>query len=133
MPIMHHICIQTNDYPASLAFYQKLGFTIFKTSQNFHGRAYNTWLQLADFYIELQTGKTPLTAGTDLNHTGLVHFGLMVSDLPSYVAQLALPDKCFRLKNKQVIYEVFGSRLCKVVAPEGTIIELRDSPIEVGD
>ena len=33
----------------------------------------------------------------------------------------------FRRKNGQVVYEVLGSKLCKVVAPEGTIIELRDT------
>lgn len=131
MPVMHHICIQTNDYQASLAFYQKLGFTIFKETRDFHGRAYNTWLQLADFYIELQTGKTSLTPWSDLNHTGLVHFGLMVSDLSKYVADLDFPDSQYRLKNGQVVYEVFGSKLCKVIAPEGTVIELRDTPIEI--
>lgn len=127
---IHHICIQTNDYPASLAFYQKLGFTIFKETKDFHGRAYNTWLQLTDFYIELQTGKTQLKTPVDLNEVGLVHFGLMVDDLPDYVARLNFPAQQYRQKEHQIIYEVFGSKLCKVIAPEGTIIELRDTPIE---
>ena len=33
----------------------------------------------------------------------------------------------FRRKNGHAVYEVLGSKLCKVVAPEGTIIELRDT------
>ena len=33
----------------------------------------------------------------------------------------------FRRKDGQAVYEVLGSKLCKVVAPEGTIIELRDT------
>lgn len=133
MPVMHHICIQTNDYPASLAFYQKLGFVVFKETKNFHDRAFNTWLRLGDFYIELQTGKTELAPVPDLNHTGLVHFCLMVADLPSFVADLNLPDSRYRLKHGQVIYRVLDGNLCKVMAPEGTLIELRDTPIELED
>ena len=33
----------------------------------------------------------------------------------------------FRRKNGHAVYEVLGSKLCKVVAPEGTIIELRNT------
>ncbi|MED0963155.1 VOC family protein [Bacillus paramycoides] len=55
---LHHICIQTNTYLETLAFYTKaLGFEIVEESPNFHGRAFNTWLKLGAFYIELQTGR----------------------------------------------------------------------------
>ena len=33
----------------------------------------------------------------------------------------------FRRKDGNAVYAVLGSKLCKVIAPEGTIIELRDS------
>ena len=33
----------------------------------------------------------------------------------------------FLLKNNQEIYTVENGSLCKIIAPEGTIIELRDN------
>ena len=45
--MIHHICIQTENYKESLDFYTRiLGFEIVKESKNFHNREYNTWLKL---------------------------------------------------------------------------------------
>ena len=56
--MIHHICIQTENYKESLDFYTRiLGFEIVKESKNFHNREYNTWLKLENFMIELQTPK----------------------------------------------------------------------------
>lgn len=41
--IIHHVCIQTNDYKSSLDFYnQILDFEIVQETKNFHNRDYNT-------------------------------------------------------------------------------------------
>jgi glyoxylase I family protein len=124
--VMHHLCIQTNTYAASLRFYQKLGFKVHSETQNFHGRAYNTWLSLGDFYLELQTGKgeTPLET-FHKEQCGPVHFCLLVPNLRDFLTEKNLLNEPFNCKNNQKIYQVAGSDLAKLSAPEGTIVELR--------
>jgi glyoxylase I family protein len=126
---VHHICIQTNNYQKSLDFYiNALGFELVQESPQFHTRAYNSWLKLADFFIELQTGK----AGENLNTVspnmeGIVHFCLWVEDLAHEVQLIKQLGYECKLKNGHEIYRVENGNLCKLVAPEGTIIELRDN------
>ncbi|MBY6907563.1 VOC family protein, partial [Clostridium botulinum] len=56
--MIHHICIQTEKYEESLDFYTRvLGSQIVKETPNFHRRAFNTWIKLRSFMIELQTPK----------------------------------------------------------------------------
>lgn len=125
----HHICIQTNIYEESLKFYKEvLGFELVQQSPNFHNRHYNSWLKLGEFYIELQTGKI----GETLSHViqesqGLVHFCLWVEDLEREVERIKQLGYIFILKNNFEIYQVENGSLCKIKAPEGTIIELRDN------
>lgn len=127
----HHVCIQTNSYKMSRDFYTGLlGFTLVSETENFHGRAYNTWLKAPDgFMIELQTpkqGKSFSPAHKEAE--GIAHLCFVVEDVEVAAQRiLAAGYDSFRRKNGQVIYEVLGSKLCKVVAPEGTIIELRDT------
>ena len=126
---VHHLCIQTNHYEETLKFYtEALGFTLIKESPNFHMRHYNSWLQLGSFLIELQTGKI----GESLNKIngqcqGIVHFCLWVEDLSKEVQKIKQLGYEFKLKNGKEIYHVENGSLCKVIAPEGTIIELRDN------
>lgn len=126
---VHHICIQTNQYNESLSFYRDvLGFELINESPNFHGRHYNSWLRLGSFCIELQTGKIGETLrGADSNTEGIVHLCLWVEDLIQEAQKVKQLGYNFILKNNQEIYEVENGRLCKLVAPEGTIIELRDN------
>lgn len=125
---IHHICIQTNDYSASKNFYETLGFTLAKESQGFHSRDYNSWLKMDHFYIELQTAKQgELLRDFSKHSAGPVHFCLYIEDLQKEVARLQVLGLPFAKKNGQVLYDVEGSHLAKIVAPEGTIIELRDS------
>lgn len=126
---VHHICIQTNQYEKSLTFYQKgLGFILTQESPNFHQRDYNSWLKLGSFYIELQTGKEGENmADVNLISKGIVHFCLWVEDLEKEVQHLKQLGVDFLLKNGKEIYQVENGNLCKIVAPEGTIIELRDN------
>lgn len=127
---VHHICIQTNDYHESLRFYKDaLGFELIKESPDFHEREYNTWLRLGNFYIELQTGKNGqhLERPNPSTSSGVVHFCLWVEDLENEAKKLKDMGFKFFLKNCQEVYTVENGSLCKLLAPEGTIIELRSS------
>lgn len=128
----HHLCIQTDCYEQSLAFYQDiLGATLLQETPNFHTRDFNTWLQLGDFAIELQTAKAgqPLIQ-MNKHMNGLAHFCLLTADVTAAVQMIqARGYKKFQTKNQAIIYQVEGSHLAKVIAPEGTIIEIRDNPL----
>jgi glyoxylase I family protein len=127
---VHHICIQTNNYQKSLDFYIKaLGFELVQESPQFHTRDYNSWLKLGDFYIELQTGKSGenLDTVSSTNMEGIAHLCLWVEDLAAEVQFIKQLGYEFKLKNGHEIYRVENGNLCKLVAPEGTIIELRDN------
>lgn len=130
--IIHHVCIQTNDYKNSLDFYnQILHFEIVQETKNFHNRDYNTWLKCEDFMIELQTPKNniPLNNYSTLNE-GIVHMCFFVDNIHSEYEKI---KSCgytkFKLKNDKEIYKVENGFLFKVIAPEGTEIEFRDSQI----
>ena len=126
---VHHLCIQTNSYKETVEFYTKgLGFELVQESPNFHGRDFNTWLKLGSFYIELQTGKQGEVLPTaNSNSEGLVHFCIWVEDLEAEVERLQTLNTKFKRKNGEIIYHVENGALCKLVAPEGTIIELRNN------
>lgn len=126
---VHHLCIQTNSYLETIEFYTKgLGFEIVQESPNFNGRDFNTWLKLGAFYIELQTGKQhEILTQVNSKSEGLVHFCIWVEDLEFEVERL-LRMKCnFIRKDGEIIYHVENGDLCKIIAPEGTIIELRNN------
>lgn len=130
--IIHHVCIQTNNYKNSLDFYnQILDFEIVQETKNFHNRDYNTWLKCGDFMIELQTPKNniPLNNYSTLNE-GIVHMCFFVDNIHSEYEKI---KSCgytkFKLKNDKEIYKVENGFLFKVIAPEGTEIEFRDSQI----
>lgn len=132
--MIHHICIQTNTYERSFEFYTKvLGFKLEKETKNFHGRAFNTWLSLGDFMIELQTGKNNNNLGKwSKENEGIVHMCLMVENVhETYEALKRIGYSNFKIKNGKVIYQVDKGYLFKVKAPEGTEIEIRDSNIGV--
>ncbi|MGE7981587.1 VOC family protein [Solibacillus sp. NPDC093137] len=126
---MHHLCIQTNSYFETIEFYTKaLGFEVVQESPNFQGRDYNSWLRLGDFYIELQTSKQGGTlTKVNLNSEGLVHFCIWVENLSLEVDRLQSMNLNFIKKNEEIIYHVENGELCKLIAPEGTIIELRNN------
>lgn len=130
--IIHHVCIQTNDYKNSLYFYnQILDFEIVQETKNFHNRDYNTWLKCGDFMIELQTPKNniPLNNYSTLNE-GIVHMCFFVDNIHlEYEKIKSCGYTKFKLKNDKEIYKVENGFLFKVIAPEGTEIEFRDSQI----
>ena len=129
MPICHHICIQTNDYQASKAFYtEMMNFELELETPNFHGRDFNTWLKLENFRIELQTPKNGESfEGYNKESSGIVHFCMLVDSVEAvYQELLSKGFKDFKLKNGEALYLVENSLLLKIQAPEGTIIEFRD-------
>lgn len=130
MEKIHHVCIQTDQYEASLDFYSRvLAFDVIKESRDFHNRDYNTWLSQNDFMIELQTLKVgELGRKYESNQLGLVHLCFYVQDLDAEYERLkSIGFNGFKQKNGLDIYVVEGGKLLKIIAPEGTIIELRDT------
>lgn len=128
---IHHICIQTNQYHESLAFYTRiLEFELVKETPNFHGRGFNSWLRLGDFYIELQTPKLSEAQTFEpynKDAMGIVHFCLYCESLEAeYIRIQEAEFLDFLPKKGEVVYQVEGGKLLKMKAPEGTIIELRD-------
>ncbi len=131
--MIHHVCIQTNNYGASLEFYTEiLGFVLVEETKNFHGRSFNSWLKLGDFMIELQTSKNnEKLKKWNKKSEGIVHMCFMVADVyDAYEEIKAKGYRNFKIKNNEVIYKVEDGYLFKVRAPEGTEIEMRD--IELG-
>ena len=130
--VIHHVCIQTEDYENSLKFYRDiLEFSVIKESKGFHGRDYNTWLRLDDFMIELQTPKKDnnFNKWSSLN-SGIVHMCFLVDNIEEeYNRIISLGYNNFKFKNGEIIYNVEGGKLFKIKAPEGTEIEIRDTNI----
>lgn len=128
--MMHHVCIQTSNYKESMEFYTRiLGFEVVQETENFHNRAYNTWLKLGEFMIELQTNKNDekLIKWSNLNE-GIVHMCFLVKDVREEFERIkALGYNNFKIKNGKAVYDVEGSLLLKIKAPEGTEIEMRDT------
>lgn len=126
---IHHICIQTNNYRESVDFYTKvLGFELKEETKDFHGRYYNSWLDLNGFMIELQTGKKPTQLNAADNESeGIAHFCLYSKTFDEDFNKIdANPLSTFKIKNGSKIYSVGENKLFKLIAPEGTIIEIRD-------
>ena len=98
-----------------------------KETTNFHGRDYNTWLDLNGFLIELQTGKEYLEK-YNKDSEGIVHFALYEENIEEFVSKIKnLENIKFKKKQDDIIYQVENSKLVKLIAPEGTIVEIRDS------
>lgn len=132
MMLIHHVCIQTDKYEESLNFYRNiLGFELIQETPNFHNRKYNSWLKIGEFMIELQTNKQ----NEDLREyssssAGIVHMCFKVDDIKKEYDKIkSLGYDNFKRKNNEVIYKVEKGYLFKVIAPEGTQIEFRDSQI----
>ena len=129
---IHHVCIQTNRYEDSLRFYLDiLEFQIIKETPDFHGRQYNTWISLGDFMVELQTPKHGEEFNSfDKENEGIAHICFYVEDIEKeYDRIVSLGWSDFAMKNGSKVYSVEGGKLFKVIAPEGTIIEVRDNEV----
>lgn len=126
---IHHVCIETTIYRESIEFYTKvLNFKLVKETPKFHGREYNSWLELNGFYIELQTPKKEVKLKNQ-DGEGLVHMCFYIENLKEELERIKRIYNNFKLKNSEILYTVEGGSLFKVIAPEGTIIEFRDNPL----
>lgn len=127
---LHHFCIQTAHYKESVEFYTKvLGFELIKEDNYTPKRAYHSWLKLDDFMIELQTAKCskPFTRYSPLSQ-GVVHLSFLVEDAQAEYDHIkASGFKAFKSKHGKDVYKIRGGYQFKLVAPEGTEIEIRDS------
>ncbi|OOM75518.1 putative lyase [Clostridium puniceum] len=130
--MMHHVCIQTNNYKQSLEFYTKiLGFEVVQETKNFHNRDFNTWLKLDTFMIELQTAKKEEKLNKwNKSNEGIVHMCFLVENVQEeFNSIIELGYNKFKIKNGKTIYKVENGYLFKIKAPEGTEIEIRDGDI----
>jgi glyoxylase I family protein len=132
--VLHHVCIETDSYEKSLDFYRDvLGFSVVKETRDFHGRKYNTWLKNVDILVELQTPKKKphaLSLFLCPKRNGIDHICFLVDDIGKEVDRIvAAGHREFKEKDSSPIYRVEGVSLCKIVAPEGTVIELREQDI----
>ena len=81
------------------------------------------------FYIELQTPKNTDEKESSQNITGLVHICFFVDNIVQELERIKSVYNKFKLKNNEILYNVEGGLLFKLIAPEGTIIEIRDNPL----
>ena len=76
--------------------------------------------------IELQTGKNTLVQ-YNKESEGIVHFALYEDNIDNFVAKIKDDKEIeFKKKDGKIIYQVENSKLVKLIAPEGTIVEIRD-------
>jgi glyoxylase I family protein len=123
--VFHHICIETNCYDTSLEFYKEVfGFSIIDDKKNFHGREHCTWIKKNDVIIELQTPKE-LLYDTINSNVGIMHVCFKVKNLEKALNEIEKHNN-IQFVNGKKIYEVEGNKLMKIMAPEGTIIEIRE-------
>ena len=127
---LHHVCIQTECYHETLAFYRDtFGFEVVKEERGFHARDFNSWLQGAGIMLEVQTPKagTRFLAWSKLN-SGPVHLAFLVDDVRAAHDRVKRAGyNKFKRVNGSELYEIKGSLIFKVVAPEGTEIEVREN------
>jgi len=132
MITIHHMCITTNKYQESLKFYTEiLGFKKIKETKGFHLRSYSCWLALKNIKIELQTPKSnEKCVPFRKDSLGIVHCAFIVKNIENFHEKLKKRGFVnFIIKDGKEIYTVCGEKLMKIVAPEGTIIELRETDI----
>jgi len=132
--MIHHICIDTDCYKQSIDFYASvMGFTVVYEDMDQENRTYNSWLKKNDILIEIQTPKhndKVLPSGNGSILTGLNHVCFLVDNIDLEVSLIKQRgwDK-FNTKEGEVVYLVDNAKVCKVIAPEGTVIELREQNI----
>lgn len=133
--LFHHVCILTDTYEESLMFYKTIfSGCVIRENRNFHGRDFNTWISAANIKIELQTPKRGIEIReNNTMHKGVVHIAFLIDDVAIEYQRLSeLGISSFIPKHGKDIYTVNGEKLMKLTAPEGTLIEFRETDIEGG-
>lgn len=136
--MMHHICMDTHCYPESLSFYcDILGFKVIKEEEALYGRSYNTWLKRGDILIELQSLKRKFFWDKSANFFlrkmhkgGINHVCFIVDSIEKEINRIQKKGYSqFKQKDDAIVYLLGRQKHCKIVAPEGTVIEFREQDL----
>jgi len=125
----HHLCIHTSSYEASLAFYTELlGFTLVKDDLHAPKRLHRAWLERGPIRIELLSEKCNKKYGAYSNNLrGISHLSFQVDDIEMAFAQAKSFGATTKSKHGKDIYRIKGGQQFKLIAPEGTEIEVRST------
>lgn len=125
----HHFCIHTANYDDSFNFYtQLLGFELVKDDLHAPKRLHRTWLKRGPLMIELLSEKCNKKYGDYSNALqGVSHLSFEVEDIEQAFAEAKDYGAITKSKHGKDIYRIKGGLQFKLVAPEGTEIEIRNT------
>ncbi|WBW96105.1 VOC family protein [Oceanirhabdus sp. W0125-5] len=127
---LHHFCIQTSCYDDTIDFYTKvLGFELVKEDIYVPKRIKRGWLKYNELLFEILPPKcsSPYGEYEKLNQ-GIPHFSFIVENAHEELEEFKNRGFTnFKKKHGKIIYRIKGGYQFKLVAPEGTEIEIRDS------
>lgn len=129
---LHHICIQTRCYQETVDFYTKImGFVLIKEDIHVSKRMKKGWLKFGDIMFEVLPPKcsSPYDEYKNLRE-GMPHLSFQVENIDeAYEEFKTLGFENFKSRHGKYIYKIKGGHQFKMVAPEGTEIEIRDCGI----
>lgn len=125
----HHFCIHTSNYEASLAFYTELlGFTLVKDDLYAPKRLHRAWLERGPIRIELLSEKCNKAYGPYSNNLqGLSHLSFEVENIEEAFEAAKTFGAKSKSKHGKDIYRIKGGKQFKLIAPEGTEVEIRNT------
>ncbi len=125
----HHFCIHTAVYDASFKFYNELlGFELVKDDLRAPKRLHRTWLKRGPLMIELLSEKCNKKYGQYSNGLeGITHLSFEVEDIEKAFDEAKAFGAVTKSKHGKDIYRIKGGLQFKLIAPEGTEIEIRNT------
>ena len=125
----HHFCIHTAVYDASFKFYTELlGFALVKDDLHAPKRLHRTWLKRGPLMIELLSEKCNKKYEPYTNkNQGITHLSFEVEDIDKAFKEAMIFGAKNKSKHGKDIYRIKGGRQFKLIAPEGTEIEIRNT------
>jgi len=125
----HHFCIHTSNYDDSLSFYKDLlGFELVKDDLYAPKRLHRTWLKRGPLMIELLSAKCNKPYGAYSNSIqGVSHLSFEVVNIETAYEEACSFGATVKPKHGKSIYRIKGGQQFKLVAPEGTEIEIRNT------
>lgn len=125
----HHLCIHTANYDASLDFYTNLlGFELVKDDLYAPKRLHRAWLKRDSLMIELLSEKcNKAYSAYERNNQGITHLSFEVLDIEKAFEVANSFGARVKPKHGRAIYKIKGGLQFKLIAPEGTEIEIRNT------
>lgn len=127
MPALHHVAISVSNLDASIAFYQKLGFTVLFAKDTPEKQKQLVLMGLDDLKLEIfcyangeNNPATRATIGNNVNDVGPKHFALLVDSIED--TQKALAAAGIDLASQPSTADA-GYRYCFIRDPDGIWIE----------